>query len=241
MRYGVRQQHPGRFRCCGVLIDSLSPEAATQALLNSRHGQPRRTHLCDVYTVSLALADAEFRELLNGADVNFPASARLVRHGRRSQAGNLTRPVDPVALMVDTMSQGRGAGMRHHLCGSSPEIVKALKRRLTERLPGVDIVATSVLAFPIMPTETAALLKLAADYRPDIVWVSCETPKQDGFVAEYAPRMNTTLVPVGNAFSTLAGIKPPQRAWAAHLLGGARFGYGTITDKRRSRRLDRVP
>ncbi|ADD39978.1 glycosyl transferase WecB/TagA/CpsF [Stackebrandtia nassauensis DSM 44728] len=237
----MRQRHPGRFRCCGVLIDSLTPEAATQALLTSRHGQARRAHLCDTYTVSIALADTEFRDLLNASDINFPASTRLVRQGRRLAARNLTDRIHPPTLMFDTMSQGRQPGLRHYLCGPTPEVVKTLKKTLLEKLPGVDIVATSVLAFPIMPAENAALRKLAADYRPDIVWVGCETPQQHGFVAEYASVLGTTLVAVGDAFSVLSGVKPPSRPWTTQLLGTARFGYGTLTDKRRSRKLDRVP
>lgn len=240
IRYGVRQRHPGRFRCCGVLIDNLTPEAATQSLLNSQHGHARRVHLCDVYTVSLALADPEFRELLNAADINLAASDRLIRHGHRNAARNLTTRIDATTLMLDTLSQGRSAGLRHLLCGDDAQTLKALKRTLLDKLPGVDIVATSVLAFPIRPTENSALAKLAADYRPDLVWVSCDTPKQDGFVAEYAAKLAATLVPVGPAFARLAGRKPPQRPWPTNLLGGARFGFGTVTDKRRTRRLDRL-
>ena len=238
--YGERRAHPGRFRCCGVLIDGLAPEAATQALLTSRHGTARRIHLCDTVTLAHALRDAEFRDLLNAARLNLPADNRLVRTGRQHGHGNLTGRIDARDLMLATLSQGREQGLKHFLYGHDQATVERLHKNLETRLPGVDIVGTGSFTHQLSPDEAEELTDLVRAAAPDLVWVGLDTPLKDGFVAAYAARFAATLVPVGRVFEQLAGRRPASGGrWRRHLLGSAVYYYGTLTDGRRSRRLDR--
>ncbi len=79
---------------------------------------------------------------------------------------------------------------------------------------------------------------------PDIIWVGLSTPKQERFMAQYADRLNASLmVGVGAAFDIHAGlladapcwvkscglqwldrlIKEPRRLWRRYLTNNPRF------------------
>ena len=132
---------PGRFRCCGVVIDGHAPDTATAALLESRYGTPRGTHLCNAYTLSLALRDEKYRAMLNEADINFSDGHYLAKVGKKRGHDAMTERVYGPDLMYNTMDAGREHGLKHYLYGASPETVAKLKTSLEEKLPGVDIVA----------------------------------------------------------------------------------------------------
>ncbi|WP_158645746.1 WecB/TagA/CpsF family glycosyltransferase [Stackebrandtia albiflava] len=250
---------PGRFRCCGVLIDGYDPATATTALLASRYGTPRRTHLCNAYTLSLALRDPAYRDMLNDADINFSDGHYLAMVGKRRGQTLMTERVYGPDLMFHAMDAGRELGLRHYLYGASPETVAKLKTALEAKLPGVDIVAAESPPFrPLTDAEAADLESRVADVKPDLFWVGLGTPRQDEFVAGFAARLRCTLVPVGAAFDFWSGNKPmapkfvqrnglewayrlatePRRLWRRYLIGNTSFVYGVLTDGRRNRRLD---
>lgn len=248
----------GRFRCCGVLIDGLEPAGATQALLRSQYGEARRTHLCNAYTLSLAMRDHEYRDLLNEADINFSDGHYLAMVGRKRGQAAMTERVYGPELMFNTMSQGRESNLSHYLYGASPETVTKLKTSLEEKLPGVNIVAAESPPFrALTEQESQELVERTKQLKPDLVWVGLGTPRQDQFVAEYAHQLQCTLVPVGAAFDFWSGNKPmapkfvrehglewayrlatePRRLWKRYLVGNSMFIYGALTDKRRNRKF----
>ncbi|HEX6076230.1 MAG TPA: WecB/TagA/CpsF family glycosyltransferase [Micromonosporaceae bacterium] len=242
-----------RFICCRVRIDGLGRDAAVAALLDSRYGQPRRTHLCNAYTLSLALREPRYRRMLNESDVNFADGHYVAVVGRRRGQPQMTERVYGPGMMLDTLDRGRDRGLRHYLYGAAPETVAALAESLRARLPGVRIVAAESPPFrPLTDAEERDLIGRVQELRPDIFWVGLGTPKQDWFVAEYTARLATTVVPVGAAFDFWAGTKPiapalirrygmewayrlatePRRLWKRYLIGNPLFVYGVLTDRR---------
>ncbi|TQL77173.1 N-acetylglucosaminyldiphosphoundecaprenol N-acetyl-beta-D-mannosaminyltransferase [Stackebrandtia endophytica] len=252
----------GRFRCCGVLIDGHAPASATRALLESRYGTARGTHLCNAYTLSLALRDDRYRELLNEADINFSDGHYLAMVGKKRGHEAMTERVYGPDLMFNTMDQGRELRLKHYLYGASPETVAKLKVELEAKLPGVEIVAAESPPFrPLTEAELDDLTERVSDAKPDLFWVGLGTPRQDEFVAHHTKRLRCTLVPVGAAFDFWSGNKPmapafvqkhglewayrlatePRRLWKRYLIGNTAFIYGVATDSRRNRRLDTAP
>lgn len=249
---------PGRFRCCGVLIDGHAPSTATTALLQSRYGTPRSTHLCNAYTLSLALRDEKYRSLLNEADINFSDGHYLAKVGKNRGHHAMTERVYGPDLMYNTMDAGREHGLKHYLYGASPKTVADLKTALERKLPGVTIVAAESPPFrDLTEDEVTALEKRVTETEPDVFWVGLGTPRQDEFVAQHVERLRCTLVPVGAAFDFWSGNKPmapkfvqknglewayrlatePRRLWKRYLIGNTAFIYGVLTDKRRNRKL----
>ncbi len=235
-----------------MLIDGLNPQGAVDVLLKSQFGESRRTHLCNAYTLSLALRDRGYQKLLNEADVNFADGHYVAMTGRRRGQPMMTERVYGPDLMMGTLDQGRATGLRHYLYGASPSTVAALETALRERLPGVEIVAAESPPFrPLTGEEADDLVRRVHELRPDVFWVGLGTPRQDQFVAEYTARLGCTVVPVGAAFDFWSGNKPmapefvrkhglewayrlatePKRLWKRYLVGNPLFVYGVLTDR----------
>ncbi len=243
---------PGTFVCCGVRIDAVTPVSAADAVLASRYGEPRRTHLCNAYTLSLAIRDRDYRALLNDSDLNFADGHYVAMVGRRRGHPEMTERAHGPTLMLDALDRGREHGLRHYLYGASPETVAKLADALTDRFPGVQIVGVESPPFrPLTDEEEEALVERARAARPDVFWVGIGTPRQDEFVGAYTARLDCTVVPVGAAFDFHAGVKPlapaflqrnglewayrlatePRRLWKRYLIGNPIFVYGALTDR----------
>lgn len=241
----------GSFVCSGVRIDDFGPEDAVEALRLSRYGVARRTHLCNAYTLSLAVRDAKYRRMLNGSDLNFADGHYVAMVGRHRGTVAMGVRVYGPDLMLNTMDRCRADGLRHYLYGATPETVARLAARLRQRFPGVQIVAVESPPFrPLTVEEEKALFARVEAARPDIFWVGLGTPRQDLFVAQYAERLACTVVPVGAAFDFHAGTKriapkfaqrvgmewlfrllsEPVRLWRRYLFGIPIFLFGVAAD-----------
>ena len=239
------------FLCCGVRVDGLGPESAVRALVESRYGVARAAHLCNSYTLALALRDHGYRDALNGGDLNLADGFYVARVGRWRGHRDMTARAYGPEIMFATIDQGRERGLRHYLYGASPKTVARLAEVLRERYPGVQIVGTESPPFrPLHPAEDRDLAARVARARPDIIWVGIGTPRQDYFVAQYTRTLRCTVVPVGAAFDFNAGTKKsapafvkrtgfewlyrffqePRRLWRRYLIGIPTFVAGVLTD-----------
>lgn len=238
--------------CCGVRINAVDPRGASELILASRYGDPRRVHLCNAYTLSLALRDRGYRALLNASDLNFADGHYVAMVGRRRGYPEMTERAYGPALMSDVVDRGRERGLRHYLYGASPQTVQRLAEVFEERYPGVQIVGVESPPFrPLTSEEEDALVERVRAARPDVMWVGIGTPRQDEFVGAYAERLGCTVVPVGAAFDFHAGVKPlappflqrhglewayrlatePRRLWKRYLIGNPVFVFGALTDR----------
>jgi N-acetylglucosaminyldiphosphoundecaprenol N-acetyl-beta-D-mannosaminyltransferase len=240
------------FACCGVRIDAVTPAAAVGRMLESRHGKPRRTHLCNAYTLSIAVKDRDYRALLNESDLNFADGHYVAMIGRRRGHPQMAERTYGPALMLDTFDRGREQGLRHYLYGASPTTVAKLADRLAAKCPGAKIVGVESPPFrDLTPAEERELVDRVAAAEPDVFWVGIGTPRQDLFVARYAERLRCTIVPVGAAFDFHAGVKKaappflqrhglewayrlatePRRLWKRYLIGNSVFIFGALSDR----------
>ncbi len=245
------------FTCCSVRIDAHTLDSAVDALLCPPDPHAgRAVHLCNAYTLSLARSDAEFRQQLNGGDLNLPDGMPLIWVGRRLGLDELDGRVYGPDLMLATMDRGRELGLRHYLHGSTADGLAVFEAELERRLPGVDIVGRDAPPFRALTAEEeAALEQRLIDLRPDVVWVGLGTPKQDRFIHHFRGRAPSTFVAVGAAFDFISGAKhqapewmqdrglewayrlarEPRRLWKRYLVGNARFVAGVVRDRPRMR------
>lgn len=250
----------GSFPCCGVRIDALSPDQAATELTLSHFGNPRSVHLCNAYTLSLAVRDEEFRAVLDAGDLNLSDGHYVAMTGRQRGHPEMTERVYGPDLMAAVLDRGRDAagrgGVTHYLYGSTPETVQALADALDTTFPGVRIVGAESPPFrALSEQETEEMVARIRAAEPDIVWVGLGTPRQDVFAHDFRDRLGTTLVPIGAAFDFFAGTKPmapgwvqrhglewayrlatePRRLWKRYLLGNPVFVYGVLREERQRR------
>src|SRR4051812_21188970 len=88
---------------CGVQITPVGPKEAVELMLGSAYGSARAVHLCNAYTLSLALRSAALRDLLNAEAINFADGYPVAALGRRAGHRSMTERVYGPDLMVATL------------------------------------------------------------------------------------------------------------------------------------------
>jgi N-acetylglucosaminyldiphosphoundecaprenol N-acetyl-beta-D-mannosaminyltransferase len=221
------------FRCCSVRIGALNLDQAVERLQAfALEGGGRSVHLCNVYTLSLALEDPSFTAAINRGDLNLPDGTPLVWFGRRVGFAHLRRRVYGPDLMLATVRAGRARPLRHYLYGSTPEVLGRLVSRLHELAPGVEIIGAESPPFRLLTErEEAEMTDRIRRLRPDIVWVGLGTPRQDLFIDQFRDRLGATLVAVGAAFDFLAGAKRQAPSWMQN--SGLEWAFRLATEPRR--------
>lgn len=246
---------PPAMEVCGVRIDAYQVDSAVEQLLvwgAERVG--RAVHLCNAYTLSLALEDVDFTNLLNADDANLPDGMPLIWIARQLGLTHMRERVYGPDLMHATLDRGRAAGARHYLYGSSPDVVRRLAERLRNRFHGLELAGVESPPYRNLSEAEADLLveRIAASDATH-VWVGLGTPRQDDFVHRFRRRINAPLIAVGAAFDfhadavrqaprvvQRAGLEwlfrlstEPRRLWRRYLFGNSRFIAAVVRERPR--------
>lgn len=178
----------------------------------------RRSHhyICvtGVHGVMESQRDPALREILVGSGLTTPDGMPLVWMCRLLGFAHVERVYGP-DLMLHMCERSRVTGYRHFLYGGDQQLLDALRQRLTERYPGLQIVGTYAPPFrPLTRQEDDEIVQLINAHGPDIVWVGLGTPKQEQWMAAHCGSVAApVLVGVGAAFDFHAGRKRQAPAW----------------------------
>ena len=204
-----------RFNVLGILVSGMNLQMATEEMLEAVRTR-RKGYICvrDVHGIALAQRDAGFRAILNAAFLNTPDGMPLVWLGRHYVGPQVDRVYGP-DLMLAVFQATQHTSCRHFFYGGAPGVAEELKTKLVARFPGVTVCGTYSPPFrPLNAEEEAAAITLIAERKPDIIWVGLSTPKQERFMAEYLPKLDTTLmVGVGAAFDFHSGRVRQAPRW----------------------------
>jgi N-acetylglucosaminyldiphosphoundecaprenol N-acetyl-beta-D-mannosaminyltransferase len=204
-----------RVNVLGVGVSAINLDIAlagiTQALEKKEKG-----YVCvtGVHGVSEAQSDAEFRRILNHAFLCTPDGMPLVWVGRWQGRREMGRVYGP-DLMLAVLAMSEQTGWCHFLYGGGDGTAQALRDKLLERFPKLQIVGIYQPPFrPLNAEERAALEEAVRAARPDVMWIGLSTPKQERFMAEYLPKLDVTLMfGVGAAFDFFAGKVRQAPRW----------------------------
>jgi N-acetylglucosaminyldiphosphoundecaprenol N-acetyl-beta-D-mannosaminyltransferase len=204
-----------KFNVLGVAMSAMNLDIATQAVLEAC-AERRKGYVCltGVHGVSEAQKDPLFRRILNGAFLNTCDGMPLVWEGRRKVGKWVERVYGP-DLMLRIMEATRDGKYVHYLYGGAPGVAEALQASMEQRFPGVRVVGTYCPPFrPLNEEEQRALAADVAEKKPDLFWVGLSTPKQERFMAEYLPRLDTSVMfGVGAAFDFHTGRMKEAPRW----------------------------
>ncbi len=208
--------HP-RYNVLGVGVSTLTLALARDLIVGLRGREPvppavpaRYICVTTVHGVSEARADPAFRAILNDSWLTTPDGMPLVWLG----PPGVERVYGP-DLLLAVCEAGRATGLTHYFYGGNPGVADELSSRLTDRFPGLAVVGTFTPPFrPLNAAETAALRTDVARTRPDVIWVGLGTPKQERFMAEFAPQLAAgVLIGVGAAFDFHSGRVRQAPRW----------------------------
>ena len=199
----------------GVGISAINLDLAVAAVGQALE-RKTKGYVCvtGVHGVTEAQDDPTFRDILNRSFLTTPDGMPTVWMGRWQGFRDMRRVYGP-DLMLRVCEYGQSRGYRHFLYGGAPGVAEALKARLQERFPCLEIVGTYTPPFrPLTPGEEQELAQLVAGLKPDIFWVGLSTPKQEKFMAQYWQKLEATLFfGVGAAFDFHAGRMRQAPRW----------------------------
>ncbi len=205
----------GRVNVLGVGLSVLNLASAL-AIVTAAVEQRRKGYVCvtGVHGVSEAQSDPAFRKILNEAFLCTPDGMPMVWMGKLCGHREMDRVYGP-DLMLRVFEWSQHRPVKHFFYGGMTGVAEELKARLEARFPGVQIVGC--YSPPFRPLNAEEERTLAAEFerlQPDITWVGLSTPKQERFMAQYLPKLNTTLMfGVGAAFDFHAGRMRQAPRW----------------------------
>ncbi len=199
----------------GVNMSVLNIPDAVRRILKAVE-QRQRGYICvtGVHGIMESRADASLRAILNNAFLCTPDGMPTVWMGKLSGHHDMSRVYGP-DLMLAVMEATRDKPVRHFFYGGQEGVAEDLKVKLEQRFPGVNITGTFCPPFrPLTEEEVHELQSKVSTSQADIVWVGLSTPKQERFMAEYLPQLDTSImVGVGAAFDFHSGRVKQAPVW----------------------------
>jgi N-acetylglucosaminyldiphosphoundecaprenol N-acetyl-beta-D-mannosaminyltransferase len=167
-----------------------------------------------VHGVMESQRDPKLKAIHNKAGMVTPDGMPLVVLSHLLGRKHVDRVYGP-DLMLAVCHRFAGEGTRHFFYGAQPKTLEALKQRLCERFPLLQIAGCYSPPFrPLTPDEEDGVVRRINESKADIVWVGLSTPKQERWMAQLRPRLDApVLLGVGAAFDFNAGLLPQAPRW----------------------------
>jgi N-acetylglucosaminyldiphosphoundecaprenol N-acetyl-beta-D-mannosaminyltransferase len=204
-----------RVNVLGVGVSVLNIPLAVAAMARAIETRSKG-YICvtGVHGVSEAQGKPELRSIFNRAFLVTPDGMPMVWLGKLAGHAEMDRVYGPDLLEQVCLTSAQ-AGWRHFFYGGAPGAAELLTSCLQARHPNLQVAGTSTPPFrPLNAPEREALQRQVAAARPDIIWVGLSTPKQEAFMADALPWLDTTLmVGVGAAFDLLTGRVRQAPRW----------------------------
>jgi len=190
--------------------------------------------------------NADLKRIHNQSGLTVPDGMPMVWVGHLKKYPGIERVYGP-DLMMEICKKSLRKGYSHFFYGGEEGVAKKLRENFEERFPGIRIVGTYTPPFrSLYKQEEAELIEKVAKAKPDFFWVGLSTPKQEHFMADYLPRLNTkVMIGVGAAFDIHTGRvkdapqwvkkmglqwvhrlgQEPRRLWKRYLYNNPKFVY----------------
>lgn len=194
--------------------------------------EPHYVTVAPGHSVMDAYHDPELRRIVNASGMVTPDGMSVVWALRLKGYKHVSRVYGP-DLMLALCGAGVAKGHRHFLYGGEPGVSDLLKRKLTERFPGLAICGTYTPPFGDLGVdEDRAVVNVLNAAGPDVVWVGLSSPKQERWMAAHRSRLQApVLIGVGAAFDFLSGRKPQAPHWMQ--VAGLEWAFRLVVEPRR--------
>lgn len=191
----------------GVGIDAVNLEQALARIALALE-ERRKGYVClvGVHGVMECQRDPALAEVLAGAELAIPDGMPTVWMGHHQGHAQMERIAGP-DLMLEVLSREEFRGRSHFFFGGKEGIAAELRDTLMLRYPELQVAGIYTPPFgPLSAEQQEEFCAMIAQAKPDIVWVGISTPRQEQFMAQYLPLLETTLMfGVGAAFDFHTG------------------------------------
>lgn len=221
------------FRLLGVRVHGTNIPEVLEFIENaSRTHRKGYITITGVHGIIECQKHADVWQAHEDAWLTVPDGMPLVYIGRLRGYGRMQRCYGP-DLMLAVMRESVIKGWTHFFYGGKPGVAEALKQEMEKRFPGVRIVGTYTPPFrPLNQEERHSLISQIAVLKPDIFWVGLSTPKQELFMHEFLPILDTKImIGVGAAFDFHTGQVRQAPRWVQQL--SLEWFFRTLMEPRR--------
>jgi N-acetylglucosaminyldiphosphoundecaprenol N-acetyl-beta-D-mannosaminyltransferase len=229
----------------GVGIDAVDMDQALECIAEELTAN-RKGYVCfaGVHGVMEAQRSPELAKVMADAAFVMPDGMPAVWVGRHQGNDSMRRVFGP-DLMLEVLRRGEFCHCTHFFCGGKAGVAEELRDRMREHFPHVKIVGVYTPPFgPMSPAEEGEFIGIIKELHPDVVWIGMSTPKQERFMAQYLPLLDTRLMfGVGAAFDYHTGrisdcadwikrcglqwfhrlLQDPKHLWKRYLLNNPVF------------------
>lgn len=202
-------------KICNILGTNIAVTNMTETLqtIEQNIDGLRGKYICvsNVHTTVTAHEDASYQAVQNGAAMALPDGRPLSLYSKKHGFQEAERVTGP-DLMGELFT--RNNGLRHYFYGGTEETIEALKKKLVERYPHLQIAGMVSPPFrALTEEEDVAAMQAMNDSGADIIWIGLGAPKQERFMAEHEGRTNGVMIGVGAGFDYYAGTIKRAPMW----------------------------
>jgi len=224
-------------------------------------GEKQYICVTGVHGVMESQGDESLRSIHNRSGLTVPDGRPLYWLGRLEGHAEMG-PVPGELFSLEVCESAAREGWSIYLYGGAEGVAQDLASTLTARFPGLNVVGAYTPPFrPLNASEETNLVSEVDSLKPDIFWVGLSTPKQERFMAEYLPKLNTkVMMGVGAVFDYHTGRisrtpEPlrrlglawlyrlgcePKRLWRRYVYSNPRFVGGVIAQRTGLKRFPSV-
>jgi len=213
-------------------VDATNYAHVTEAACSwAREASSRSICFATVNNVMEAYDSAEFRRVMNGADLVTPDGMPLVWSLRLLGHPDATRVYGP-DLTLFLLKRAERERLSVGFYGGSPEVLARLVRVVERDYPQTRIVYAYSPPFrPLSPEEDERVVQEINASRTSILFIGLNTPKQDFWMAAHRGRVRSVMLGVGAAFDFIAGSKRQAPRWMMRC--GLEWAFRFFTEPRR--------
>jgi len=219
-------------RVINAYIDALSwGETLTRISAWARARESRYVCICNVHSVMTASHDAEFKRVLNLADMatpdGMPVAWMLSKQGFVDQ-----ERINGPDLMWKYCALAERSGEVVYFYGSSNETLRLLSAKLRQVFPGLRIGGAYSPPFrAVSDEEDEAIVASINSSGAGVVFVSLGCPKQELWMEAHRNRIHAVMIGVGAAFNYHAGTLQRAPLWMQNC--GLEWLYRLYSEPRR--------
>ncbi len=195
-------------------VDRTSyPDAARRVIDWARGRESRYVCCASVNNVMEAFDSAQFRGIMNEADLVTPDGMPLVWGLRLLGARGATRVYGP-DLTLEVLDAAARNDLSVGFYGASADTLRRLTANVQDRFPSLRIAYSFSPPFrPLTNDEDARMTSEINASGARVLFVGLSTPKQERWMAAHRGRIQAVMLGVGAAFDFLAGTKPQAPRW----------------------------
>ncbi|GAC1411377.1 MAG: WecB/TagA/CpsF family glycosyltransferase [Candidatus Velthaea sp.] len=226
------------FEILGCRVDAVDRAGAVARIVEL--AQSARGALVVTLGVEMVMAaqrNAQFREIVNGADLVTCDTIGLLL-ASRVRGGPLRERVPGVEVVEALAARSAERGdIRLYLLGSSGDVAERAARALERAHPGVTISGARNGYFS--EKESPAIAAAIKASGANVVCAGLGSPKQELWLRRYAADAGCVGIGVGGSFDVFAGNV--QRAPQIFQRSGTEWAYRLLREPRRWRRQLALP